>query len=113
MERKIKRAIEQASLFTTQLDTDYATSTVQRIHVVDAYHLCDDPDAHAEAEVEERTDDSAEETETDDGSGEDRGRGARPRRHKCTGRHLVVFTTAGILVDEPWPYDHPGRPDQL
>ena len=102
---KIKRAIEQASLFTTQLDTDYATSTVQRIHVVDAYHLCDDPDAHAEAEAEERTDDSAEETETDAGSGEDRGRGARPRRHKCTGRHLV-FTTAGILVDEPWPYDY-------
>ena len=101
--QETKKAIEQAALFSAQLDTDYVTSTVQRIHVVDAYHMCDDPDAHGAEEVEADAPDDDE--EPDNGSGETRGRGATPKKHKCTGRH-IVFTTAGILIDEPWPYDY-------
>lgn len=101
-----KRAVEQAGLFAAAADTDYVSTTVQRIHVVDAYHLCDDPDAHAE-DADPDTDDAADDSdeEGDTGTGEARGRGARPKKHKCSGRH-IVFTTAGVLIDEPWEYDY-------
>ena len=101
-----RRAIEQASLFTTQLDSEVNTSTVKRIHVVDVYHLCDDPDAHEEeANADEPANDVDSDEEADKGTGEERGRGERPKKHKCTGRH-VVFTSAGVLIDEPWEYDY-------
>lgn len=100
-----KRAIEQAGLFSAQLDTDYLNTTVQRIHIVDVYHLCDDPDAHDACGDEEAEHANSDDEETDEGTGETRGRGGQPKKHKCTGRHLV-FTTAGILIDEPWPYDY-------
>jgi hypothetical protein len=102
----IKAAIEKASLFSTGIDDNVTTSTVQRIHVVDAYHLCDDPDAHddeREADAEAR--ETSEDDDADEGTGEERGRGSRPKKHRCTGRH-VVFTTAGVLIDEPWEYDY-------
>jgi hypothetical protein len=106
--QEIKRAIEEAGLFNANAGEDYATSTVKRIHVVDAYHLCDDPDAHViEAEEEAMRASHAEDDDDDRdaGSGESRGRGAMPKKHKCNGRH-VVFTTAGVLLDEPWTFPY-------
>ena len=51
-------------------------STVQRVDVIEAWHLCDDEEAH---ECDEE--------------------------HKCTGRHVVSISGA-TLVDEPWERQH-------
>lgn len=106
--QETKRAIEEAGLFNENSGNDYATSTVDRIHVVDAYHLCDDPDAHiieAEEEAARAAHAEDDDDDTNAGTGESRGRGAMPRKHKCNGRH-VVFTTAGVLLDEPWTFPY-------
>jgi hypothetical protein len=105
--QEVKRAVEEAGLFSSGSENDYATSTVKRIHVIGAYHLCDDPDAHVtEAEeAAERAGHAEDDDDEDSGSGETRGRGAAPRKHKCTGRH-IEFTTAGVVLDEPWPFPY-------
>lgn len=101
---KIKRAIEQAGRFSGRLGEDqgFIGSTVRRIDVVEAWHLCDRPEEHEQGEDEV---DEHEGEEDDEGTGEPRGQGEQPRKHKCTGRHLV-FTTAGVLLDEEWEYDY-------
>lgn len=106
--KAIREAIESAGRFGDRLEADSgASSTVDRIDVVEAFHLCDDPDAHCDYQESKRPDsDVAEDEDTDDaGTGETRGRGPRPRKHTCTGRHIVI-TTAGTLIDEPWEYDY-------
>jgi len=102
--QEIKRSIEQAGRFSGRLGEDqgFTGSTVKRIDVVEAWHICDRPEEHLRAEDEV---DVEEGEEQDDGNGEDRGQGERPTKHRCTGRH-VVFTTAGTLLDEPWEYDY-------
>lgn len=102
---KIKASIEDAGRFSERLEADSGVgSTVDRIDVVEAWHLCDDLDAHERGEdVDDEESDDDE--EKDDGNGEERGRGERPRKHKCTGRHVMI-TTAGTILDEPWEYDY-------
>ncbi len=51
-----------------------ATTTTNRVRIVEAWHLCDDEDAHRE--------DTA---------------------HECTGRHVISVRNAD-LVDEPWEF---------
>lgn len=99
----VREAIENAGRFGDRLEADSgASSTVDRIDVVDAFHLCDDPDGHSEElESEPPISDDVDE----DATGETRGRGPQPRKHTCTGRHVVI-TTAGTLIDEPWEYDY-------
>lgn len=102
----IKRAIEEAGRFSGRLgeDAGFIGSTVKRIDVVEAWHLCDRPEEHERGEdVDDR--DDAEDDEDDNPTKEPRGQGKQPRKHTCTGRH-VVFTTAGVLLDEPWEYDY-------
>lgn len=105
--QETKRAIDEAGLFTAHTGEDYVTSTVKRIHVIGAYHLCDDPDAHIQEaeEAAQRAGQAEDDDGEDSGTGETRGRGATPRKHKCTGRH-VEFTTAGVVLDEPWPFPY-------
>lgn len=104
--QNIKRAIEEAGRFSGRMgeDSGFTGSTVKRIDVVEAWHLCDRPEEHERGEdVDDR--DDAEDDEKDTGTGKPRGQGQQPRKHTCTGRH-VVFTTAGVLLDEPWEYDY-------
>jgi hypothetical protein len=100
----IKQAIEQAGRFSRDDATYTGGATVDRIDVVEAWHLCDRPEEHEPEDENERPEDEANE-EADDGNGETRGASEQPRRHKCTGRHVVI-TTAGTLLDEPWEYDY-------
>ncbi len=98
----IRKAIESAGRFINRDDSGFSGgSTVDRIDVVDAWHLCDRPEEHEQAEAPESDD----EDEGDDANGETRGAGEQPKRHKCTGRHVVI-TTDGTLLDEPWEYDY-------
>ena len=57
-------------------DLTFATTTVERVDVIEAWHLCDNEEAHEEKED-----------------------------HACTGRHVIAVDGA-VLVDEPWdlPY---------
>lgn len=99
---KIREAIETAGRF--DLDDSWEQnggSTVDRIDIIEAWHLCDRPEEHAQAEdLEEPSD---EEDEAPKGS--PRAQGDQPRKHKCTGRHVVI-TSGGTLIDEPWEYDY-------
>lgn len=100
--QKIRTAILDAGRFS---ESDRWSSnggcTVDRIDVVEAWHLCDRPEAHERGE-----DDVDEEDEDEDKpTGEPMGQGDEPKTHKCNGRHVVI-TTAGTLLDEPWPYDY-------
>lgn len=97
-----REAIETAGRF--DLDDDWAEnggSTVDRVDIIEAWHLCDRPEEHEKAEDDADPSDE----EPDSPSGEPRAQGQQPRRHKCNGRHVVV-TSAGTLVDEPWEYDY-------
>jgi hypothetical protein len=99
---KIREAIESAGRF--DLDDDWASNggcTVDRIDIIEAWHLCDRPEEHTQAEDIEEPSDEDEDPKT----GEPRAQGEQPARHKCTGRHVVV-TTSGTLIDEPWEYDY-------
>lgn len=111
MNAKIERAIMQASRFGSMDQQQFGPSTVDRIDIVTAVHLCDDPDGHADDERDgDDTDAPAEEPEDvyDDEEKDDDAvevPSGRRRKHKCTGRQLTI-TTAGIIKDEPWPYDY-------
>jgi hypothetical protein len=99
---KIREAIESAGRF--DLDDDWASNggcTVDRIDIIEAWHLCDRPEEHAQAEDIEEPSDEDEDPKT----GVPRAQGEQPAKHKCTGRHVVV-TTSGTLIDEPWEYDY-------
>jgi hypothetical protein len=99
---KIREAIESAGRF--DLDDDWVSNggcTVDRIDIIEAWHLCDRPEEHAQAEDLEEPSDEDEDPKT----GVPRAQGEQPSKHKCTGRHVVV-TTAGTLIDEPWEYDY-------
>jgi hypothetical protein len=100
--RSILEAIDSAGRFDLD-DSWEATggSTVDRVDIIEAWHLCDRPEEHAQAEDEEEPSDE----EPDPKTGEPRGQGDQPRAHKCQGRHVVI-TTAGTLIDEPWEYDY-------
>lgn len=108
--KSVREAIESAGRF--DLDDDWGESggsTVDRIDIIEAWHLCDRPEEH------ERGEDADDDWNTDEATGEPQpddepkepavGQGAQPRKHKCTGRHVVV-TTAGTLIDEPWEHDY-------
>lgn len=98
----IKAAIEDAGRFADRLESDSGVgSTVDRIDIVEAWHLCDRPEEHETEPPPAPSDDE----ESDEGTGETRGAGTEPKKHKCTGRHVVI-TTAGTLLDEPWEYDY-------
>lgn len=103
--QRIKQAIDEAGRF--DLDDSWqrdGSCTVDRIDVIESYHLCDRPEEHERGEdIEE--DNADDEESDDDPKGEPRAQGEQPRKHKCTGRHVIV-TTAGTLVDEPWEYDY-------
>lgn len=64
-----------AAKWTSERQTVEQQSTVSRVRVVEAWHLCDDEEAH---ELKEE--------------------------HECTGRHTVSIMGAD-LVDEDWPFD--------
>jgi hypothetical protein len=99
---KIREAIESAGRF--DLDDDWVSNggcTVDRIDIIEAWHLCDRPEEHAQAEDLEEPSDEEDPAPT----GRPRAQGEQPAKHKCTGRHVVV-TTAGTLIDEPWEYDY-------
>jgi hypothetical protein len=100
--KSILESIETAGRF--DLDDHWASNggcTVDRIDIIEAWHLCDRPEEHAQAEdLEEPSDE-----EPDPKTGEPRAQGDQPAKHKCTGRH-VVATTSGTLIDEPWEYDY-------
>jgi hypothetical protein len=100
--RSILEAIENAGRFDQQeYSDDGAGSTVDRVDIIEAWHLCDRPEEHEQAEdIEEPSDD-----EEDQPEGEPRGQGDQPKKHRCTGRHVVI-TSAGTLIDEPWEYDY-------
>ncbi len=101
--QKIKQAIEDAGRFSARLDYDNGTgSTVDRIDIVEAFHLCDQPEEHERGEDEA---DIQEGEDEDSGTGENSGKGESPAKHKCSGRHVVI-TTAGTLLDEDWSYDY-------
>lgn len=101
--KTIERAIMDAGRFSDRLDFDNGIgSTVDRIDIVEAYHLCDQPEAHQQAEDDVELEEGE---EADEGTGEVRGRGKKPKKHQCNGRHVVI-TTAGTLLDEPWEYDY-------
>lgn len=101
--KSIKLAIMEAGRFSDRLDFDNGTgSTVDRIDIVEAFHLCDQPEEHEAGEDEI---DTADGEDNDEGTGENRGKGESPKSHKCNGRHVVI-TTAGTLLDEPWEYDY-------
>lgn len=103
---KIADAIHGAGRFDTSMHWEtYGGITVDRVDVVETWHLCDRPEAHLQGE-----DIAAAEHEDDDGGEPESGEepkdiGKQPRKHKCTGRH-VVATTAGTLIDEPWEYNY-------
>lgn len=98
----VKGSIEQAGRF--DLDDswdDEGRSTVDRIDIIEAWHLCDRPEEHLRGEdIEEPNSDDEEAPK-----GRARAQGEQPKKHKCTGRH-VVATTSGTLIDEPWEYDY-------
>lgn len=74
---KRKRAIMDGGLFdntNTRYDQFGRSDTVDRLDVLESFHLCDNIDAH-EAEEE----------------------------HECTGRHVGI-TTQGTLFDVPWKH---------
>lgn len=101
--QSIKRAIMEAGRFSDRLDFDSGVgSTVDRIDIVEAFHLCDQPEEHSAGEDEV---DTADGEDDDEGTGENRGKGASPPSHSCNGRHVVI-TTAGTLLDEDWEYDY-------
>lgn len=83
--------------------------TVDRVDIIEAWHLCDRPEEHEQGEDHNR--DPHEESgdvdrdEPEDITHEPRDQGEQPRKHKCTGRHVVI-TTAGTLIDEPWEYNY-------
>lgn len=105
--KTIRAAIEDAGRFIQKSDMTFSGgATVDRIDVVDAWHLCDRAEEHALEHEDDGPDDGeADEDERDDGTGETVGMGARPKKHKCNGRHVVI-TTAGTLLDEPWEHDY-------
>lgn len=99
----IKAAIMEAGRFSDRLDFDNGVgSTVDRIDIVEAFHLCDQPEEH---ESGEDAVDVADGEDSDEGTGENRGKGESPKSHRCNGRHVVI-TTAGTLLDEDWEYDY-------
>lgn len=73
---EIREALESATGTSLLDDSETETSpSVDRVDVVEAWHLCDDENAHADpSETEE---------------------------HECTGRHVVCVAGA-TLLDEPW-----------
>ncbi len=100
--QKIRESIETAGRF--DLDDDWDSdggSTVDRIDIIEAWHLCDRPEEHEQAEDLEEPSDDEEESPTK----EPVGQGEQPKKHKCKGRHVVI-TSAGTLIDEPWEYDY-------
>jgi hypothetical protein len=106
----IAEAINGAGRFDIQETWDSeGTCTVDRIDIIEAWHLCDRPEEHEQAEDDEARDPHEEgEDEDDEPESEKkpaRDQGEQPRKHKCTGRHVVV-TTAGTLIDEPWEYNY-------
>lgn len=98
----IRESIESAGRF--DLDDSWESNggcTVDRVDIIEAWHLCDRPEEHEQAEdIEEPSDDEEEAPQ-----GRARAQGDQPKKHKCTGRHVVV-TTSGTLIDEPWEYDY-------
>lgn len=101
--KSIKQAIEDGGRFTGRLEDDIGVnSTVDRIDIVECFHLCDQPEEHERGEDQV---DTADGEDDDSGSGENRGKGESPTTHKCNGRHVVI-TTAGIVLDEEWEYDY-------
>lgn len=100
--KTILEAIESAGRF--DLDDSWASNggcTVDRIDIIEAWHLCDRPEEHFAAEDMEEPSDE----EPDAKTGEPRAQGDQPTKHRCNGRH-VVATTSGTLIDEPWEYDY-------
>ena len=84
--------------------------TVERVDIIEAWHLCDRPEEHEQGE-DVAPDPHEEDGVTVNGEGEGkptkepRDQGEQPRKHKCTGRHVVI-TTAGTLIDEPWEFPY-------
>lgn len=109
---KIKDAIIHAGRFDLHDETRIdVSSTVRRVDIIEAWHLCDRPEAHLQAEDEgddlhdEGSPDADDKDDKDEPTHAPRDIGSQPRKHKCTGRH-VVASSAGTLIDEPWEYDY-------
>ncbi len=100
---KIRESIESAGRFSlNESIQSNGGCTVERVDIIEAWHLCDRPEEHERGE----DDDPPNSDDEDDDKKEDAvGQGEQPRKHKCTGRHVVV-TSAGTLIDEAWEYDY-------
>lgn len=104
----IAEAIETAGRF--DIRNDYNTDggcTVDRVDIIEAWHLCDRLEEHERAEdiQDDPHEEGEDESDRDESKTEPRDQGEQPRKHKCTGRHVVI-TTAGTLIDEPWEYSY-------
>ena len=108
----IAEAIHGAGRFDTQSEQwdGGGSCTVDRVDIIEAWHLCDRPEEHEQGE------DIAPDPHEEDavrmiGEGDDtptkdpRDIGEQPRKYKCTGRHVVI-TTAGTLIDESWEFNY-------
>lgn len=98
----IKAAIETAGRF--DLEDNWNTNggcTVDRVDIIEAWHLCDRPEEHERAEDAEEPSDEPDDAPTEEPKAE----GEQPKKHQCNGRHVVI-TTTGTLIDEPWEEDY-------
>jgi hypothetical protein len=105
----VRDAIEGAGRFDLHYDmmNGGGGCTVARVDIIEAWHLCDRPEEHVQAEDIDREEEEEGHRDDEDepATAEPADQGEQPRKHKCTGRHVVV-TTAGTLIDEPWEYDY-------
>lgn len=98
--QSVRRAIEEAGSVRRWHEVTDVSSSVDRIDLIEAYHLCDDVDAHVcEGLPRDIPEGDDAEDPADGYSDRAKGRGGKSRSHKCTGRR-VVFTTAGTVLDE-------------
>lgn len=104
----IAEAINGAGRFdqSNYWDTD-GGCTVDRIDIIEAWHLCDRPEEHEQGEDIDREPEEEGDRDNDDDeiTKPPRDIGEQPKKHKCTGRHVVI-TTAGTLIDEPWEFNY-------
>lgn len=105
---KVRDAIDGAGRFDLHYDMVNSGSgcTVDRVDIIEAWHLCDRPEEHEQAEdLDREPEEEGARDEEEQPTEAPVDQGDQPRKHKCTGRHVVV-TTAGTLIDEPWEYDY-------
>lgn len=103
----IADAIHGAGRFDNSMHWDSTGGcTVDRVDIIEAWHLCDRPEEHEQGEdLDREPEEEGHRDEDEEPTGEPRDQGEQPKTHKCNGRHVVI-TTAGTLIDEPWEFNY-------